>query len=158
MNLQSSPQPAIAATGALDPHDARRQRLTDTYAGIRAHYSDAELAAIKLLYETAKDMWDTGGGRRCAKLLLGLYNGARFPFDLTDLRALDIERYRAARIVIDFDARRTYTEVHTILNAIYADGRSVGDELEFWAWRLRWGKHVKKADVPTDFGPKWRLE
>lgn len=136
----------------------RHQHLLATHADIRSHYQPADLAALQLLYETAKDMWDTGGGARCAKLLLGLYNGDRFRFDLTDLRALDNERYQAARLVMDFDARRTYTEVHALLNAIYADGRSVGSELEAWACRMRWGKHVKKADVPTDFGPKWTAE
>jgi hypothetical protein len=157
-------QPATALAGqpnpapAVSPLEAHRQRVAPFYAGIRAKYASADCAAIRTVYEAAKTMLDTGGGSRCAKLLLGLYNGTRFPFDLTDLRCLDGRLYAAAMQVLDMDARRTYTEVHELLNAIYADGRNVGAELECWAWRLRWGKHVKKAGVPTDFGPKWQVE
>lgn len=132
-----------------------RRRLTATYAGIRAHYSDAQVAAIRLLYETAQQMLDTGGGSTCGKLLLSLYNGRRFPFDLTDLRLLDKQRLHAAFVVMDMDAQRTWTEVHEILNAIYCDGRNVGGEMETWAYQLRWGKRVKKDALPSDFGPKW---
>lgn len=147
----------ISAT-ALPPLEARRQRVAPFYAAILVKYTSTDCAATRTVYEAAKTMLDTGGGSRCAKLLLGLYNGTRFPFDLTDLRCLDGRLYAAALQVLDMDARRTYTEVHELLNAIYADGRNVGAEFESWAWRLRWGKHVKKADLPTDFGPKWQFE
>jgi hypothetical protein len=144
-----------ANTAPIDPIEARRQRLCAHYALTRARYSESEIAAIKAIYEAAQRMLDTGGGSRCAKVLLGLYNGNRFPFDLTDLRCLDGNLYSAALAVIDMDARRTYCEVHELLNAIYADGRNVGAELENWAYRLRWGKRTKKENLNFDFGPKW---
>jgi len=156
--MHTTPTPAQGTNPDAATLAARRQRLAATYADIRGRYSDRECAAIRLLYETAQRMLDTGGGSRCAKLLLGLYNGQRFRFDLTDLRCLDAELYAAARVVMDMDARRSYVEVHVLLQAIFADGRSVGNELETWAYRLRWGKHVKKDDLPTDFGPKWTAE
>lgn len=138
--------------------DARRIHLTQYYASVRQRYTLAEIEAITLLYTTVQQMPDTSGGSCCAKLLLGLYNGRRFPFDLTDLRLLDSPRYAAARLVIDMDARRTYTEVHEVLNAIYADGRNVGAEFETWAYRMRWGKRAKKEHLNFDFGPKWSRE
>jgi hypothetical protein len=156
MHIALTPeQGAATATAAVDPHEARQLRLGAHYALTRARYSDSDRAAITLLYETAQRMLDTGGGSRCAKLLLGLYNGRRFPFDLTDLRCLDGNLYQAARTVIDMDARRLYCEVHELLNAIYADGRNVGAELETWAYRLRWGKRTKKEHLNFDYGPKW---
>jgi hypothetical protein len=145
----------VAGTTEPTPEQARRARVLAHYAQIRARYTEADVAAVTTLYVAAKTMLDTGGGSRCAKVLLGLYNGNRFPFDLTDLRCLDGNLYAAARAVIDMDARRTYCEVHELLNAIYADGRNVGAELESWAWRLRWGKRAKKEDITFDFGPKW---
>jgi hypothetical protein len=157
MQIAQSPEQGttLSATPAPTPEQLRRARIEASYKEVCSHYTEHERAAIAQVYDAAKRMLDTGGGSRCAKLLLGLYNGRRFPFDLTDLRCLDGALYTAARVVIDMDARRTYCEVHVLLNAIYADGRSVGDELESWAWRMRWGKHVKKDAVPTDFGPKW---
>jgi hypothetical protein len=147
-------QPSAAALPP-DPHEARIRRLAATYAQTRAHYSAEQIAAITLLYETAQQMLDTGGGSTCGKLLLGLYNGGRFPFDLTDLRRLDASRYAAARIVMDMDARRTYAEVHAILNAVFADGRNVGAEFESWAHRLRLKGRCKKEFLTSDFGPQW---
>ena len=51
-------------------------------------------------------------GSVCARLLLGLYNGSRFPFDLTDLRLLPPELFEDAMQVILMDARLTRQEVH----------------------------------------------
>jgi hypothetical protein len=153
--MQTAPQPATGSPDAAAALAARRQRVAASYANVLAHYTDRHITAITLLYETAQRMLDTGGGSTCAKLLLGLYNGTRFPFDLTDLRRLDCERFDAAIVVIQMDARSTYTEVHTLLNAIYQDGRNVGAELETWAYRMRWGKRAKKEQQNFDFGPKW---
>lgn len=153
--METALTPEQGTPEAVTPQQARRARVEAHYAQIRARYTAPEISAVCTLYEAAKTMLDTGGGSRCAKLLLGLYNGTRFPFDLTDLRCLDGSLYQAARIVIDMDARRTYCEVHELLNAIYADGRNVGAELETWAYRMRWGKRAKKEAQNFDFGPKW---
>lgn len=156
--METALAPSRATDQTATPEQARRARLEPYYAQIRARYTEADLAAARVLYEAAKHMLDTGSGSRCAKLLLGLYNGQRFPFDLTDLRCLDGNLYAAARMVIDMDARRTYCEVHELLNAIYADGRNVGAELETWAYRLRWGKRAPKEQQNFDYGPKWVRE
>lgn len=78
-------------------------------------------AAADLLVAAAS-LWnvasrDTGQSRVCARLLLGLYNGHRFPFDLTDLRLLDAELLRAAIDLMAADATHTLRcEVHELLN------------------------------------------
>lgn len=58
----------------------------------------------------------TSGARACAGVLLGLYNGSRFPFDLTELRLLDGHLLAAALEVIAGDARQCKMEVHEWLN------------------------------------------
>lgn len=58
----------------------------------------------------------TSGARACAGVLLGLYNGSRFPFDLTELRLLDKPLRDAALAVIGADASRCQQEVHVWLN------------------------------------------
>ncbi|WP_431509781.1 DUF7673 family protein [Variovorax sp. DAIF25] len=60
----------------------------------------------------------TSGARAAVGVLLGLYNGSRFPFDLTDLRLLDDENLRAALDVITSDASRCQMEVHEWLNRL----------------------------------------
>lgn len=60
----------------------------------------------------------TSGGRAAAGVLLGLYNGGRFPFDLTDLRVMDASNLDAALQVIYQDSSRCQMEVHQWLNRL----------------------------------------
>lgn len=138
--------------------NARRERVLSMYAQVRAHYSGEQMDAIVRLYDAAHTMLDTGGGSRCAKFLLGLYNGQRFPFDLTDLRCLDGKLFEAAMVVLRMDARHTYTEVHALLNAIHADGRNVGMEFEHWAHALRLKGRCKREYLSQDYGAMWPRE
>jgi hypothetical protein len=102
-----------------------------------ANYSDKQIDAITLMYRTAKQHLGTGGGNAAAQLLLGLYNGTRFPYDLTALRSFDSENLDAALTVLEMDARRTYCEVHALLDAFYNDTYSTGNEFERWAFDLK---------------------
>lgn len=93
------------------------------------------IKALELLWQTAQR--DHGGSRVCVKLLLGLYNGTRFPFELTELRCLDQEHLDAALAVIRMDASPKM-EVHELLNRLY--GRSdMGPRFELLAraWKLK---------------------
>jgi len=94
------------------------------------------LASLVALWNVAQG--DTGQAGVCARLLLGLYNGARFPFDLTDLRRLDTPLLRAAFDVLARDAACTGPEVHEVLNSA-CGRRDFGPRLEHMAhfWRLR---------------------
>lgn len=60
----------------------------------------------------------TSGARAAAGVLLGLYNGTRFPFDMTDLRLLGSKELEAALAVITCDATRCQMEVHSWLDRI----------------------------------------
>jgi hypothetical protein len=54
---------------------------------------------------------DCGQSRKVAAVLLGLYNGYRFPLDLTNLRGLDYEIMEDVMAVLRMDAN-AYKEVH----------------------------------------------
>jgi hypothetical protein len=56
----------------------------------------------------------TGQARRLVRFLAGVYNGSDFPFDLTDLRALDAELANACIDYLNYD-RLGHVEVHTHL-------------------------------------------
>lgn len=111
------------------------------------HYTKQQQDAVLLLLTTAMRALDTGGGSTCAKLLLGLYNGNRFPFDLTDLRRLDGTLLQAAMTVIHMDASRTWCEVHLLLDAILnvEYGKTTGSTMELWAHCFKLKGRCNKA-------------
>lgn len=83
--------------------------------------------ALLRLFEVARG--NTGQCRRVAAFLLGLYNGSRFPFDLTDLRAVDQAIFEDCMKVLRMDASPE-KEVHQyvpgggeLLNRLAADWR-----------------------------------
>ena len=120
------------------------------HSKLLANYSLAQLASLQRMYELAKRNQGTSGGNTAAKLLLGLYNGTRFPFDLTDLRLLDNGNLMSAMTVILMDAVRTHAEVHVVLDAIYNDRFSTGNELESWAFNLRLKGRCKKEYIQPE--------
>jgi hypothetical protein len=67
-------------------------------------------ASLRHLFEVAQG--DSGQCRYIAQFLLGLYNGTSFPFDLTNLRALDANLFEHCMRVLRMDARDTKKEVH----------------------------------------------
>lgn len=88
------------------------------------------------------------GARVAAAILLTLYNGNRFQFDLTDLRLLDERHLTMALTLMRFDARIS-REVHIHLNELY--GRTdFGPRLEHIAhkWRMK-GKCKRDQLTPV---------
>ena len=83
---------------ALAEHNAK--------AGIEARGAES----LKVLWDVANR--DSGQCRVIAAFLLGLYNGMRFPFDLTDLRCIDRALYEHCMNVLHMDARLCRQEVH----------------------------------------------
>lgn len=67
---------------------------------------------------------DTGQSRRVALVLLGCYNGYRFPLDLTNLRSLDYNLMEDCLAVIRMDAN-CYQEVHTY----FKNGSAIFEQL-----------------------------
>lgn len=80
--------------------------------------------ALKRLVVIAQN--DSGQPRIVRRFLLGLYNGERWPFDMTDLRCLDAQILADCLLVLGMDAAGPRREVHK-----YIDG---GDDLfrEWW--------------------------
>lgn len=74
--------------------------------------------ALIKLWNITQEHIGTSGARAAAGVLLGLYNGSRFPFDLTNLRVMDADFLRAALDVIGSDSGRCQMEVHSWLNLI----------------------------------------
>ena len=72
--------------------------------------------ALMHLWNLTQQHKGTSGARAAAGVLLGLYNGDRFPFDLTELRVLDPKHLAAAMEVIGADAAHCQMEVHRILD------------------------------------------
>ncbi len=107
-------------------------------------------ALIRLWNVTQRHDAGTSGARRAALVLLGLYNGPRFPFDLTDLRAVDTNIMNDALSVISEDARRCQREVHSWLNVL--TGRTdFGERFEHLAWKFHVkGRCKKDALRPLD--------
>jgi len=62
------------------------------------------------------ELGDSGQSRYIAAFLLGLYNGPRFPFDLTELRCLDSALQDDCLTVLKMDARACLKEVHCYFN------------------------------------------
>lgn len=94
-----------------------------------------QIEALKRLWVIAQR--DHGGSRVAVKLILGCYNGSRFPFDLNELRCLDSDLLEDAFTVLRMDAS-PWIEVHEILNQTYGR-RDIGPRLELLAcdWRLK---------------------
>lgn len=94
------------------------------------------IQALVQLWNLTQEHKGTSGARAAAGVLLGLYNGERFPFDLTDLRLLDAANLPAAMAVIQSDAARCQMEVHVWLNRL--TGRDdFGDRFEHLAHEYR---------------------
>ncbi|MBT2326078.1 hypothetical protein J7E62_27495 [Variovorax paradoxus] len=94
-------------------------------------------AALVKLWNLTQIHQGTSGARAAAGVLLGLYNGTRFPFDLTDLRVLDNGHLEAAIEVMRCDAR-CQMEVHEWLNRI-AGRHDFGQRFEHLAhaWKRK---------------------
>lgn len=94
----------ISKTLMID-HLARAREIRDN---IRVDRARGELALRRLLPVAQRF---TNQGERVARLLLGCYNGPRFPFDLTNLRSLDYELMDDCLAVLRMDAN-AFQEVH----------------------------------------------
>jgi hypothetical protein len=70
--------------------------------------------SLQTIVKAIEEHPGTGQSRRLVRFLAGVYNGHEFPFDLTDLRSLDIELANACIDYLNYD-RLSKAEVHTHL-------------------------------------------
>ncbi len=101
------------------------------------------LEGLRRIEESIEDHPGTGQARRLVRFLAGVYNGSDYPFDLTELRALDTELANVCLDYLNYD-RLGKREVHKHL--------SNGDrDLHRWMERyglepeLRLGERQEKA-------------
>ena len=65
--------------------------------------TDRAVAGLETLVATIRRNPTAGQTRRLVRFLAGIYNGPRFPFDLTDLRGLDLNLAQACLDVLALD-------------------------------------------------------
>ena len=87
------------------------------------------ITALQRLVPIAQS--DNGQAGVIARFLLSLYNGDRFPFDLTDFRRLDLDLFEDCVAVLDMDFQPAQ-EVHRYIE----DGGAVFEQLaRDWGFR-----------------------
>ena len=97
------------------------------YESVRPLIIEAGEAALLRLVDVANT--NTGQGRIVGTFLLGLYDGQGFPFDLTDLRGLDLALFRDCLDVLELDYQPEL-EVHMRV----PDGQAIwGRLVQQWA-------------------------
>ena len=69
------------------------------------------LTALKVIESAINDHPTTGGARRLAGFLAGVYNGQDYPFNLTELRGLDTRLANACLDYLNYD-RLGQQEMH----------------------------------------------
>lgn len=88
-----------------------RTRLA-SYEVAKAAARERAIPALRVIVSAIRRNPGTGQVQRLTAFLGGLYNGPRFPFDMTDLRALDTELADACMDVLNYD-RYSQAEIHT---------------------------------------------
>ncbi len=94
----------------------------------RARKRPAQIEAAKQLWSVAQS--DTGQSQVAARFLLGLYNGDRFPFDLTEFRRLDTDLFEKCLQVLEMDA----TPEREIHDAMGIPGEAFERLARDWGW------------------------
>lgn len=104
-------------TGQLRPESTQQPEAVNDFFRQMAELdterqaaTEAGLPALMRLAKVAET--DTGQGNTIRCLLLSLYNGYAFPFNLTRLRGLDKPLFTDALAVLTLDARVTAQEIH----------------------------------------------
>jgi len=115
---------AQADTQSADLMAAMSASLREMHALHGKIQRDRELgeAALRRLLPVARGC--TGQSERVARILLGLYNGPRFPLDLTNLRSLDYSIMEDVITVLRMDAN-ALQEVH----CYFEDGGRIFEQL-----------------------------
>jgi hypothetical protein len=105
----------------LDKLPAQLRELAQREAELPAIRLEGEAALGRLLKVARRD---TGQSPVVARFLLNLYNGNRFPFDMTDFRRLDTELFDDCIAVLKMDSQ-PLKEVHEY----FENGGAIWEEL-----------------------------
>lgn len=88
---------------------------------------------------------DHAGANVAAQVLLGLYNGQRFPFDLSELHRIDSELMDMVLALLKFN-HPLHKYVHSWLDELY--GRD-DFGLRFECMALKWGRYEAEFEAPA---------
>lgn len=138
--------PTVGNQGQTPDLDAMKVAVQRSLA---ARYTERERDAALRVFYHAKAHFHSSSGATLARLLMGLYNGNRFQFDLTDLRLLDRSNFDAAMAVLTMDATKTCAEIHAVLDALRGPHANTQAEIENWAFWLKHPKRCKKEHLPA---------
>jgi hypothetical protein len=111
MDHKPSPlrQPDPEAQARARTHMLLRRQVIEARDAMLPQVRAEGVAALQRLLPIARS--DTGQSSVVARFLLNLYNGERFPFDMTDLRRLDYEVFDDCMAVLKMDFQ-PLMEVH----------------------------------------------
>jgi hypothetical protein len=135
-----SDEDAAAAVASFEDARRKEQEYQEKVPAIRERGE----AALRRLLPIAQG--NSGQCRHVAAFLLGLYNGNRFKFDLTDLRCVDRGIFDDCMAVLQMD-QTAWKEVHTFFPKGGAQFEELADD-----WRipdrekLRW--LIRNAQYP----------
>jgi hypothetical protein len=111
----------VEAEIPVSQRDEFERAIVEIIAGERPRMTalDRDVAAIRIramaalqeIEKTINDHPTTGGARRLVEFLAGVYNGQDYPFDLTELRGLDMKLAAACLDYLNYD-RLGIDEVH----------------------------------------------
>ena len=114
---------------------------------VRAEQPGDTAAALVHLWRMAQK--HSSSEKAAARFLLGLYNGYRFQFDLTDFRLFDCANFKRCMLVLAMD-HMPKAEVHVVLAGLLGRTvRDMGAAFEHLAFNHRVKGAVKKADLPA---------
>lgn len=128
-SLTMQTQSGVRAMNEEAKDERKAQMMANLFAAraeadnFRIESRKAGVPALLRLVDIAKG--DTGQCIIVRRLLLSCYNGQRFPFDLTNLRSLDLKIYQDCILVLNMDSRLE-KEVHQYVER-------GGDLFESWA-------------------------
>lgn len=119
--------------------DARARELDQRISELPAIRLEGEAALRRLLPIAQRD---TGQSSVVARFLLNLYNGDRFPFDMTDLRRLDYEVFDDCIAVLKMDSQ-PQKEVHNY----FENGGKIWEKLAAdWGFKDHYGINWRSAE------------
>ena len=113
-----------------------RLERTEALAHSEAQIIARAMAALQVIEKAIRENPGTGQANRLVRFIAGVYNGSDFPFDLTDLRALDTRLANACLDYLNYD-RLGKREVHHHLS---------GGDRELHAWMRSAGVGVEADD------------
>jgi hypothetical protein len=104
---------AAELTAAWREIVARQRSRLSTAAEEESEIMERARVALQRIVKAIEENPGTGQSARLVRFLAGVYDGSEFPFDLTDLRALDPELANACIDYLNYD-RPNKVEVHTL--------------------------------------------